>query len=161
MTAILQPRQKEKNLSKTWLPYVRFQIPFEGLSPEQYIEWLTGVFKLFIRSLSNDQINGLRADHFSFRKAGEKGSLDVLLIDQACFYGCDLTAYDGSAGSEHAEWRGFVIDTEPCYPSQVDPIYLLAEMFELFMYRRHGTLVYERYGLRTETGLEINQKMAW
>lgn len=143
-------------LSKTWLPRVRFEIVSE-LQHCQYFDFLHKLFVEFVREAEPGKAEWNEHNAFRFGdENGSEGGMGGFRIQGVYFDHCKLYGYDGTrSGHNYAKWKGFMMRNHEDQQSRTSQLYLIADILEKLL--REKRIPYERYGIKVGEHKEILQ----
>lgn len=134
-------------LSTTWQPRIRFEIPSE-LESWRYTQLLLSLIVEFIKEAepARAQWNECNAARFGDENGGE-GGMGGFNFNGKYFDHCKLYAYDGTrSGQNYAGWKGFMMRNHEDQRSRTPPLYAVADGLEALLQEKG--VAYARYGMR-------------
>lgn len=147
---VLLPSDDKGALQDSYIPNVYFEIPSEKRGDE-YNRFLTNIFKVFIRSLSEKPTNDNAAERFFFDEPDSECGIGGIYIDDlgngGYFYHCKLFLRDDLPEFPESR-KGVTMCNHIDMRSQVEPIYELAERFEKLLFIQG--IEYKRFGYRID-----------
>lgn len=143
-------------LSKIWLPRVRFEISSE-LKSNEFLRFLHSLIVEFVRKIEPGRAEWNEWNSFKFgNENGGEGGMGGFYVRGVYFKHCKMYGYDGTrTGQNYAGWKGFMIRNHDEQRCNTPILYEVANLLEeLFKERK---VYYERFGVKAEEHVETFQ----
>jgi len=146
----LKKGEDKSRFFEVWEPRVFFQIPMD-FHQGDYLRWVDRLFADFVRAASAMPTNENIADRAGFfRKIKEQGGVGAIYIGEYYVRGCKLYAHDDEFGfDDEPKRQGILMRDHEELRSQTEPVYVIAEAFELYL--RAKGIAHQRFGRKVQT----------